>query len=232
MASAFTAAAPHPNLPPHAGEGATQRGLSLVMVLMILVIVSLLGVASMQISMMGEHGARNDRDLQLAWQGAEAALADAALDLMGPNDAPGSRTAAIQSAPLIPESGCGAHAWQGLCSPVTAGAKNPTWLTVDFTDTSNAAPTVALGTFTHRAFPHAGAPSGIGVQPALTPRYVIEDVSAADTSNADAGMVTATYNSAPPSGTLASTGRLYRVTAMGFGPRSDIQAVVQAVYRN
>ena len=218
--------------PPLRPRPAFQRGLSLVMVLMILVIVSLLGAASMQISMMGEHGARNDRDLQLAWQGAESALADAALDLMGPNDAPGSRTAAIQSAPLIPESGCGAQAWQGLCNPVTAGAKNPTWLTVDFTDTSPAAPTVALGTFTHRAFPHANEPAGIGVQPALAPRYVIEDVSAADAASPGAGMVTATYNSAPPAGMPAATGRLYRATAVGFGPRSHIQAMVQAVYRN
>jgi len=232
MASSFTAAGPHPNLPPHAGEGAQQRGLSLVMVLMILVIISLLGAASMQISMMGERGARHDRDLQLAWQSAEAALADAALDLMGPNPAPESRTAALQSAPQLPETGCGAGAWQGLCNPATAGAAKPTWMAVDFTDTSPAAPTVALGTFTGHAFPHAGEPGGLGVQPAIAPRYVIEDVSAADASSPGAGMVTATYNSAAPTGTLAATGRLYRVTAVGFGPRSDIQAVVQAVYRN
>jgi len=202
------------------------------MVLTILMIVSLLGVASMQISMMGERGARNDRDLHLAWQGAESALADAALDLMGPNDAASSRTAAIRSGPLIPESGCAAGAWQGLCSPATAGTAKPTWLMVDFTDTSPWAPTVALGAFTGRAFPHAGEHAGLGVQPALAPRYVIEDVSSADASSAGARMVTANYKSAAPAGTLAATGRLYRVTAMGFGPRGDIQAVMQAVFRN
>ncbi|MDR0274814.1 MAG: hypothetical protein LBI48_05665 [Burkholderiaceae bacterium] len=221
-----------PAISPARPRHASQQGISLVMVLMLLVIVSLLGAASMQMSLMGERGARSDRDLQLAWQSAESALADAALDLMGPNDAPGSRTAAIQSGPPVPESGCGADAWQGLCSPVTAGVAKPTWLTVDFTDTSPSAPTAALGTFTGRAFPHAGAPAGVGVQPALAPRYAIEDVSRADASNVGAGMVTANYKSAAPAGTLAATGRLYRVTAMGFGPRSDIQTVAQAVYRN
>ena len=210
-----------------------QQGLSLVTVLMILVIVSLLGVASMHISMMGERGARNDRDLQLAWQSANAALADAAIELMGPNDAADSRTAAIRSGPPIPESGCAAaSAWQGLCNPSTAGTAKPTWLTVDFTDASPAAPTVALGAFTGRDFPHAGDPAGHGVQPALAPRYVIEDVSAADASNVGGGMVTASYKSAAPAGAQAAAGRLYRVTAIGFGPRSDIQVVVQAVYRN
>ena len=47
-----------------------QRGISLIVVLMLLVVVSLLGIASMQIVMMGERAARSDRDMQLAWQGA------------------------------------------------------------------------------------------------------------------------------------------------------------------
>jgi type IV pilus assembly protein PilX len=211
-----------------------QQGVSLLIVLMILVIVSLLGVASMQISLLGERGARNDRDQQLAWQGADAALADAAIDLMGPNHATHSRTAAIRSGPAIPESGChaGAGPWQGLCNPATAGTAKPAWLTVDFTDASPAAPTVALGTFTGRHFAHAGELEGRGVQPALAPRYLIEDVSAADVANAGAGMVTARYPSAAPAGAQAAAGRLYRVTAIGFGPRGDIQAVAQAVYRN
>ncbi len=58
-----------------------QRGMSLIVVLLLLVIVSMLGAASMQIAGMGEHGARNDRDMQLALQSAEAALIDAEVDL-------------------------------------------------------------------------------------------------------------------------------------------------------
>ena len=33
-------------------------------------------------------------------------------------------------------------------------------------------------------------------------------------------------------GVNAASGALYRVTSMGFGPRSDIQAVLQTIYRN
>ena len=79
-----------------------QHGVSLVVVLLLLVIVSMLGVASMQIATMGERGARNDRDQQLAWQSAEAALVDAEIDLAGPNSAAVSRTAAVAANPNIP----------------------------------------------------------------------------------------------------------------------------------
>lgn len=206
--------------------------MSLIMVLILLVIVSMLGVASFQISSMGERGARNDRDMQLAWQGAEAALNDAEVDLMGPNTAGTSRTAAILAGPSIPESGCATTGtWRGLCNASVTGSTKPTWLTVDFTDTSASAPTVALGTFTDRIFKQAGDANGIGIQPALAPRYVIEDVSIADALSSGK-MVGSSYASAGGAGTKASAGKVYRVTAVGFGPRSDIQAVVQAIYRN
>ncbi len=215
------------------GERAAQHGVSLIMVLLILVIASMLGVASMQISMMGERGARNDRDLQLAWQSAEAALIDAEIDLMGPNASSNSRTAAIQAGPVVPDSGCtSTGTWRGVCNPATVGSSKPTWLTVDFTTSSSAA--VPLGTYTDRPYPHAddaAGANGKGVQPALAPRYLVEDVSSADASQIG-NMVGSSYTSSPASGTKASAGRVYRVTAVGFGPRRDIQAAVQSVYRN
>ena len=58
-----------------------QSGMSLIMVLLILVVVSLLGVGGAQIALMSERGARNDRDLQMAWQAAEAGLIDAENDI-------------------------------------------------------------------------------------------------------------------------------------------------------
>ena len=66
----------------HAHLYTRQSGVSLVVVLLLLVIVSMLGIASMQIAMMGERGARNDRDMQIAWQSAEAALVDAETTLL------------------------------------------------------------------------------------------------------------------------------------------------------
>ena len=208
-----------------------QHGVSLVVVLLLLVIVSMLGVASMQIATMGERGARNDRDQQLAWQSAEAALVDAEIDLAGPNSAAVSRTAAVAANPNIPDSGClTSTAWQGFCNPVTTGTTKPTWLAVDFTDTSNAAPSVAMGTFTGRVFANAGDVLGTGIQPSLLPRYVIEDDTTA--AGGGGGMVGSGYQSSGGAGTKAAKDKLYRVTAMGFGPRSDIQAVLQTIYRN
>lgn len=61
----------------------SQRGLSLIVVMLILIVVSILGVGGIQISMMGERSTRNERDMQVAWQGAEAGLIDAEFDIEG-----------------------------------------------------------------------------------------------------------------------------------------------------
>ena len=53
------------------------RGFSLIVVLIILVIVSMLGVAASQLVLQSERSARFDRDWQVAFQAAEAALMDA-----------------------------------------------------------------------------------------------------------------------------------------------------------
>ena len=56
------------------------------------------------------------------------------------------------------------------------------------------------------------------MQPAQAPRYVIEIMD--DYGNTDLGA------DAP------KKKYLYRVTAIGFGPRTDIQAVIQMIYRD
>lgn len=214
-----------------------QRGMSLIVVLMLLVIVSLLGVASMHIVMMGERAARSDRDMQLAWQGAEAALIDAEIELQGPNSFVNSRTTLIQSEIPAVSTGCNASAgnpWRGFCSLNSGevganGVPRPTWLTVDFMDSSADAPSIALGTYTGRLFQSADDATGRGIQPALSPRYVIEYIPI-DLSNPSGGQTTAHQQS--PFIRDSSGLRLYRVTSMGFGPRSDIQAVLQTIYRN
>ena len=87
-----------------------------------------------------------------------------------------------------------------------------------------------MGTFTGRVFANAGDVLGTGIQPSLLPRYVIEDVTTA--AGGGGGMVGSGYQSSGGAGTKAAKDKLYRVTAMGFGPRSDIQAVLQTIYRN
>lgn len=179
-----------------------ESGASLIMVLLVLVVVSLLGVGGAQVALMGERGARNDRDMQVAWQSAEAALVDAELDMTTSTRSSifdgFNQTAFVQN--------CGTSGVsKGLCSPTTA---KPAWLVADFTDTGTSAPTTAFGTFTSRAF----ATGGVGIQPAQAPRYMIELIP-------------------DPVGDKANPSFLYRVTSMGFGPRDDIQGVLQMIYR-
>ena len=190
-----------------------QGGASLIMVMIVLTIVSILGLAGIQISLMSERGARNDRDQQIAWQSAEAALLDAEIDIFGPGTS--TRRAIFTPATnlLAFADGCGTSGNSiGLCSLVTSG--RPSWLTTafDFSATGSSAQSTAYGTYTGRTF----AAGGVGAQPAQVPRYVIEPIR--DPADRDAGSTTPAY--------------IYRVTAMGFGPRSDIQAVLQIIFRN
>ena len=185
----------------------SERGASLIVVLMILVVVSLLGVGGTQIALMSERGARNDRDQLVAWQAAESALLDAEFDMTT------NRTTVFDGKSKLDfNSECGATESIGAstssssCSSVSA--TKPAWLTVDFTDTDTDAPTVAFGAFTGRSF----AAGGVGIQPEQVPRYVIEIVP-------------------DPIGDASNPAWMYRVTAMGFGPRADIQSVLQILYR-
>jgi type IV pilus assembly protein PilX len=190
-----------------------QAGASLIMVMIILTVVSMAGIAGVQISTMSERGARNDRDYQIALQSAEAGLIDAEIDINGPG--PSDRRHVFTSQAGIGSflPGCGTSTVsQGLCSASTSG--KPAWLLLDFTLTGDDARTTEYGTFTGQTF-HAGSS---GFQPSKKPRYVIEAIEDV-TANRDLA------DGAPKK-------YLFRVTSMGFGPRDDIQAVVQMVYRN
>lgn len=193
-----------------------QRGASLVIVLIVLTVVSMIGIAGIQISMMSERGARNDRDQQLAWQSAEAALADAEIDLWANNSASATSRQTIfkpvtDITMFVP--GCGTSGnKQGLCTPDPVAGTKPIWLTVNFGDTSSSAPTTPYGAFTSRTFTAGSA----GVQPAAVPRYIVEAIR--DPGDRDLGSTEANY--------------VYRVTAMGFGPRKEVQAVIQMIYRD
>ena len=185
-----------------------QAGASLVVVLMMLIIISLLGVGGAQIALMGERVARNDRDMQIAMLSAEAGLRDAVNDISGPAGPTSKRAALFDGKNAVDfVTGCGTSGnSKGLCNDTLVGGRFA-WKVVDFTDTSANAPTVAYGTFTGSTFA-----SGVGVQAALPPRYIIELVI-------------------DPTGNQSETNYIYRVTVMGFGPRPDIQAVLQMLYR-
>lgn len=65
---------PPVHFPRHAGR---QRGAILVTSLLLLLTLTIIGVSVMQITRMQERAAGNTRDLNLAFQGAEAAVRDA-----------------------------------------------------------------------------------------------------------------------------------------------------------
>ena len=199
-----------------AGAPHFQSGVSLIIVMIVLTVVSLLGVAGIQISSLAEKSARNDRDLQIAMQAAEAALLDAEFDIIGPG--PSTRRAVFDDDTAFVE-GCGTVGnSQGLCLLRTVPNIKPAWLTVDFTATGNNAATTEFGTFTGRPF----AAGSTGIQPSKRPRYVIEPMG-----TTVGGLETRSISEKPQ-----GESKLYRITAMGFGPRDDIQAVLQAVLRH
>jgi type IV pilus assembly protein PilX len=190
--------------------------MSLIVVLLLLMIVSILGVGAAQISLLGERSARNDRDSQVAWQSAEAALVDAENDIRS-----SSRSAKFGYGSAVVNVndfavGCStATDTQGLCALQLNASGLPAWLSVDFTETSASAPTVKFGTFSGNNYSY---PAGTrGIRPSKPPRYVVELVP-------DTGV--SRDMSIPP------TQYAFRVTAMGFGPRDDIQSVLQMIYRN
>lgn len=191
---------------------AEQRGVALVVVMLILLVVVVLGVGGAQIALLSERTARYDRDYLIASQAAEAALMDAEFDIRGPNTSTNSRTAQfVQGNDGIFASGCSSSSsTRGLCLPYPDTAK-PVWAQVDFLDTSNSARTIEFGQFTGRTFA-----TGNGISPARRPRYIIELIDdQAQGNNAAGGQVP----------------KMYRVTAMGFGPRVDVQVVLQMVFR-
>lgn len=201
---------------------ALQRGLSLIIVMLILIVVSVLGVGGIQISMMGERGTRNERDMQIAWQGAEAGLIDAEFDIEGlPATSTNKRNAIFKRGDVDLVKfidNCGDSGQSiGLCGLKETG--KPAWLTVDFTESGAGAKSVQLGTYTGRDFP-----SGVkGTQPAKPPRYVIEPIL-------DRYGVKSYRTTDPTAGSGPSY--VYRVTSMGFGPNGETQGVVQMIYRN
>ncbi|WP_375577424.1 pilus assembly PilX family protein [Paracidovorax oryzae] len=198
---------------PSFARGGQQRGVSLIVVLILLVIISILGIGAAQLSMMGERGSRNERDLQIAWQGAEAGLMDAEFDMRGPGTSNRMGVFTKNDSSAFVLGSCGANNSgnsAGLCDPSTVTGK-PLWLSTDLAADTPAA--TLYGTFTSRTFT-AGAS---GLQPAKKPRYIIE--------------VLPDRNAFGDASGRADKKFVYRVTSMGFGPRADIQAVTQMLFR-
>jgi Tfp pilus assembly protein PilX len=190
----------------------TARGFALVTCLVLLSAVMLASVGAAIMATEGERGARLERDRQLAFQAAEAALADAERDIEGGAPALGRPAAFSTPALAAYDPSCGAgdsNAAQGLC---LASETLTPWLAVDLADSAPAsARTVAYGRFTGRAFPAAAGPL-----PKRAPRYLIEALPLRQTGAA-----------------ADSEGQrwLFRITAVGFGLHPEMRVVLQSYYR-
>jgi type IV pilus assembly protein PilX len=188
-----------------------EAGFSLIVVLLLLVVLTVLGVGAAQLSLVNELGARGDRDTEIAFQAAEAALLDAEIDVLGPNPGTASRLCAFNPRDVASfVVGCGGSGeTQGLCATAAPGA-TPVWMSVDLSPASRTA--VAYGTFTGQRYA-----AGAGAIPAALPRYVIEAV------RSNGGWQMNQLESA----SAGSATNIFRVTAIGFGAREETQVVLQ-----
>jgi type IV pilus assembly protein PilX len=123
-----------------------QRGLSLVIVLLFLVMLSILGTTAIQTSSLEEKMTGNERDRQIAFEAAEGALRDAEREIF---------TSLSPSSPFV--STC----VDGLCTPSTTAV--PQWDAVDW---------LSATPRQYGAFTGAGAYPVADL--ANTPRYIIE----------------------------------------------------------
>ena len=137
---------------------------------------------------------------------------DAEFDIRGPNTDTAARMARFAPENLMDFAiGCGSgSSLRGMCLPNETG--KPVWLTVDFLATSNQK-SAEFGEFTGRTF-DAGT---LGVLPSHAPRYIIEMLE---------------DPTGPGSKKMGETKKvIYRITAIGFGPREETQVVLQSVFR-
>ena len=190
----------------------TQRGVSLIIILILSIAAVLLGTSAAVIALQSEKASRGDRDRQLAFQTAEAALIDAQRDV---DTAPGpginkrlfafSADSVMGFPPPDDATTCSSDRGNlGLCKGRLGG--KPSWLRINLVTDESAS--VPYGYFTGQVIP-----VGRGALPSALPRYVIELMS---------------YNQP---GAEAAPSSAYRITAIGFGANRDTHVILQSFYR-
>jgi type IV pilus assembly protein PilX len=202
-----------------------QQGFSLIVVMILLVVVTVLGIAGARIALLGERSTRYDRDYQIAWEAAEAALIDAEYDIGGQtfvNNSPNQRTAVFDGNSIhafVVGCGTGTGTNQGLCVPSTTAV--PVWQATgfDFVTENSSSPFVKFGDKTGRQYQ-----SGSGIQPAHLPHYIIEYANnQAVGGNAAGGQAVGGSSTTGPK-------YIYRITAIGFGPNEQTQVMMQSSF--
>jgi len=91
-----------------------QRGASLFVALVMMLAITMIGLAGANLSTSEERMARNARDTDIALQAAEAALRDAEIDIV--------QTRALSGATMFSVT-CDQSGGKGLCMPATTGTQ-------------------------------------------------------------------------------------------------------------
>jgi len=190
-----------------------QRGAALMVTLCVMLGMMIVGVSAMRSALNGEKAARGERDRSIAFQAAEAALADAERDIdgaAGPHSARAAMFRPGRAADFV--EGCGggdANPALGLCARAIAPA-TPVWQRARL-DAGEGEPGrfVEYGRFTA-----AVMPVGKHMLPARLPRYIIEQLPYVR-AGANAGSQTELF---------------YRITAIGFGASVVNCVVLQSYY--
>jgi type IV pilus assembly protein PilX len=188
-----------------------QRGIALVISLMLLLMVMLLGLSAAQLCLQGEKAARGERDRDVAFLAAEDTLADAERDIAGEAKGAGdpARAAALEAESFAADCAGGAAA--GLRARAAAD-KPPVWQVVDLSGAEDGGACTA----THGAYTGAAMPTGQGFLPFKKPRYLIERMACHQPGDDAAAGAASRY--------------CYRVTVIGFGAKPGTEVVLQSVF--
>jgi Tfp pilus assembly protein PilX len=181
--------------------GLRQAGVALVTALVLMLVTAMMGVAAARAAIHAGKSARYERDRQVAFAAAEAALADAERDIEGAAATAPGRAALFDAGPSGLTKGCGRGVDDlGLCRDEGG---TPQWQAADLQADAS---TAGYGSFTGALMATGG-----GSLPARAPRYVIEFL--------------------PITGAPPGSGRFFRITSIGFGARQGTQVVLQSFYR-
>jgi type IV pilus assembly protein PilX len=198
-----------------------QKGLAIIIVLGLMSVVFVIAAISVRLTLLAERSSRNDRDRQIAFQAAEAALADAELDIMGPNSASNKRCA-IRSKHLqglfVPSCGTSTtDKTRGLCA-LNANTQAPQYTRVNFEEIDDSLRKYSqFGEFTGRSSYIKDSSAG-GIS-AKNPGYIIEVVNHIPPVSA---------NGQPPEAGPAGE-QAFLITAVGYGPSINTKVMLQAM---
>ena len=195
-----------------------ERGTILIMTLMFLVLMTIVGVASISTATLEEKMGGNLREQYTAFQAAESALRDAEIDLETGIGGTGNRDAALGIANNYFATLCSASFTNGVCTqPASpAGTYHTAPLAVTtaaFWSTANKS--VAYGTYTGATKLCASdtVPACSPVVIFRQPRYVIEYLAEKD------DILT------------SPTTRYFRISARGWGANATTAVTLQTIYK-